>query len=46
MHNFRQVMVGIGVGSSGGRGLDFVKSQKSAMCLESHLQVLQKMRLM
>lgn len=46
MLNFRQVMVGIGVGSSGGGGLDFMKSQKLAMCLESHPQVLQIMRLM
>jgi hypothetical protein len=39
-------MVGIGVGSSGGGGLDLMKSQKSAMCLENHPQVLQIMRLM
>jgi hypothetical protein len=46
MLDFRQVMVGIGVGLTGGGGLDLMKTQKLARSLESLHQVPQLMAVM
>lgn len=46
MLDFRQVMVGIGVGLTAGGGLDLMKTQKLARSSENHLQVPQLMAVM